>query len=393
MPLYAWQAVTIQGTLVTGSSWALDEMHLAQELLRSNVGYVASKPWRLPWHKTIGRQAAVIEALRIVQLLVADGVPLLQALATVQSKDPIVALFITTMMQGIAEGYSMQECCLPFTALLGETSSAVLRAGLVSGKLAEALHSIIAYKQQQQQQWATLGQIIMGPAITVVSLFLAIVAIIVFVIPQLQCLLANDSASIMLMQLPCCCYWLSIGFVSMLVAIIGAAVARYYLPSVQWYVDLLIIKTPIIGRLVSALQLHLVWQQVAMMTAVGLPLTDSLQIAATGITNAVLAWHLQQLIDAIYKGVPVASAVEQALGFAMPSSAIVLLRVGIVTGNFTQQSSHVALLLHHETTIIVMRFASLLGPIVLLIAGIAVAVVAAMVMEPILVLPDILARL
>lgn len=393
MPLYAWQAVTIQGTLVTGSSWALDEIHLAQELLRSNVGYVASKPWRLTWYKAVGRQAAVIEALRVVQLLVADGVPLLQALATVQSKDPVVALFITTMMQGIAEGYSMQECCLPFTALLGETSSAVLRAGVVSGKLAEALHSIIVYKQQQQQQWATLGQIIMGPAITVVSLFLAIVAIIVFVVPQLQCLLANDSSSIMLMQLPTYCYWLSIGFVSLLVAIIGAAVARHYLLSVRWYVDLLIIKTPIIGRFVSALQLHLVWQQVAMMTAVGLPLTDSLQIAATGITNAVLAWHMQQLIDAIYQGVPVASAVEQALGFAMPSGAIVLLRVGIVTGNFTQQSSHVALLLHHETTIIITRFAALLGPIVLLIAGIAVAMVVAMVMEPIMVLPDILARL
>lgn len=394
MPLYAWQAINLQGATVQGRSWAHNQHHLAHILVREDLGYLSSTLWQLSWVKTIGRQQALMEMWNALYILLSSGLTMQDALQSIDTADSVLAAMLRTWHEGLMQGYSLTECIEPFIPLIGKTPCAILQVGVVSGNITHAVHIVLQMQQEKIAYIKQVSQALFSPCMTLLSLIIAWIGIVVFLLPQLELLTADmRGSSFIIMRLPIWLYRLQIS--CLLIIAIGLLLFLIYRKflALRMIIDSSILRIPFIGRLLGAMHLYIIWQQLAMLTAANIPIVNAVPLIAEGSKNRYIAGLLLQWVELIVQGKPLQEACQLTIGSMMPSGAIMLLRITHKTGNFAQQSQQIATLLHQQVTKTLHTFVSLLNPVALVITGIAIATLAVWVMEPLMALPDILMKM
>jgi general secretion pathway protein F len=334
MPAFVWQALDARGKRHRGVTEAGSAAALRQQLRARNLTPLrmaeksASKPRAffdfasLHAHRPSLRAGEVGLLLRQMASLSAGGVPVERMLAALQNQHARPALkgILSGMRALVLEGRSFAEAMRAFPESFGEVLPAAVAAAERSGHLARVLERLASFGEQAAEARRKLLLMLLYPAIFSVVSILIVIALLVFVLPDLtQTLISEGHAlpfltrALIALERGVLRYgWLAFPAALLLLAFARRRLAR---PGARERLDARLIRLPVIGPILRAQGTAQFASTLGMLHDGGVPLAQGLEITSALLGNRALRREAESVSASIVQGAGLAPALAEATLF------------------------------------------------------------------------------
>lgn len=325
---------------------------------------------------------------RQIATLLQSGTPLEEALRTIgnHTEKPHVERIIMGVRSRVTEGFSLEKAMSEFPSAFPEMFRATIAAGEKSGHLDAVLERLADYTETKQEtQQSVTGALVYPIALLFIAISV-VVLLVVFVVPKVVGIFADlDQELPMLTQM---LIWISEFLVSygiyILIAIItGIVIFRRAMRGNMFRskVQKFYLGLPIVGRLTRGVNTARFSRTLSIMTASGVPVLDSLRIAAEVIMNRPMRQAVQEAAVSISEGATIYSSLERSGHF--PPMTLHLIASGEQSGNLEQMLDRAASQQERELNTIINTSLKLLEPLIIVVMGVLVLGIVMAILMPI----------
>lgn len=340
-------------------------------------GSIAGISLALPQRNRIATREFLVFNQELATLLKA-GMPLVQSLDLLKRRveSPAFRAVLDDVHDKVRSGTALSDAF----AVHGEKFPSVYTASLVAGERSGSLDTVLRRYVEYTKIVATVKRKTLSALIypvILVSLALVLVSIIVLkVVPAFADFYASFGA-----QLPLATrvimavsafartyFWL------ILAALVGGGAAFFWWlnkPGQKARFDRLMLGLPVLGPIARKFATSQMARTLATLLGGGLPLVNSLGIAARSIGNQYIAAQLDIVSTRVREGEGFAAALETRGVF--PEVAVKMAEVGESTGALQEMLNTVADFYDEEISTNMERFVTLVEPILLVIMGVVIA--------------------
>lgn len=336
---------------------------------------------------------------RQLSTMVSAGVPLTRALVTLQdqAENPYFKTVIAAVTKDVESGLPLGEAFSKYPKVFSEVYVNMVRAGEAGGILDEILKRVAS----QLEKDATIRKKVKGAmtypvaimGITVVAFF----GLMIFVIPKIGEILTDlggpnaklpiytqvllDSSKFMLSTsiipgIP------NALFIALAMGGIGYATLRYIrTPKGKYNFHKLLLKVPILKVLIMKIAVSRFARTFAALTSAGVTVLEALEVTGGAIGNKVFERELTETAEAVKAGQPLSQPMLKSKNF--PPIVGQMLAVGEETGQIDTILIKVADFYDEEVDTTIDALSSIIEPIMIVVLGGMVGLIAASVMGPI----------
>lgn len=393
MAHFAYEGRNARGELVKGVLEGSSSSTIADQLFNTGITPIridetaqaaGSRRTRI-WNVRLGGQKVELEDLmlfcRQIHTLLKSGVPIIRALAGLReaSDNPALAAILLDLRDNLEAGREMSVAMQRHPKEFSPFMIAVVRVGEMTGRLDEVflrLYEFYAFEKHIRQQIASA---LRYPSFVIIAIIAAMFVINIFVIPAFKNLFASFKA-----QLPLATrilMWTSDFFVAYWPAIILGAAAlavafRLYTNSANgrygW--DRLKLQLPVIGDLIHKVTLARFTRSFALASRSGVPIVQTLTVVGNVVDNAFMQDRIAQMRNGIERG---ESILRTAAASGIFNSLVLqMIAVGEETGEIDTMMDDVANLYEREVTLEVEGLAAKIEPVLLVVMGALVLILA-----------------
>jgi general secretion pathway protein F len=334
--------------------------------------------------------APTLLALSTRQLatLLRSGMPLDQALSAVaeQADDKRVAEVFDELRGHIASGESLAAALARWPRTFSDLYRGLVAVGAETGRLPDVMERLADYLEASQAMRQKFTLALIYPALVTIIALAVIVALLVYVVPQVvsvyqqsrQTLPWLTQALIAVSGFVRATGWFWVAGIVLAATAIGIANRR---PAFRlaWHARLL--RVPVIGRLVRAIDTARFASTLAILTASGAPLLRSLDAACSVMWALPLRQAGATATALVREGVSLARALKEQRVF--PPVLIHLVANGEASGQLAPMLGRAAEELERESERRLAWFAALLQPALIVAMGAVVLALVLAVMLPI----------
>ncbi len=321
-------------------------------------------------------------ATRQASTLLGAGVPLVDSLRalTEQIENPRLKSVFGKVRDRVNEGASFADA-LAAANTFSDLYVSMVRAGEAGGALEQVLERLADYLESQVRLRNKVGSILIYPSMMFLFALVVVGALVTVVLPQITELLASLNQ-----PLPFYTRWIIAGShflndwwwavalcVALLISVFQAVVrtergrAGY---------DRILLRLPLVGRLVRLLAISRFSRTLSTLLAGGLPITTALRTAGEVAANKVLA----QAIDAARLSITEGASVAQPLRASgeFPPLVTHMIEIGERSGELEAMLGKVSDTYEEQVETTVTRLTALLEPVLILImVGIVMVIILA----------------
>jgi type IV pilus assembly protein PilC len=311
--------------------------------------------------------------------LLRAGLPLVQSLDILRRRapNPVFRLALDDIYDRVRSGTSLSDA-FEAQQLFSGVYTASLMAGEKSGSLESVLRRYVAHIKVMLGVKAQVISALIYPAVLVV-LSLAVVSLIVFmVVPQFADFYADygDGAALPMSTQIVVAISTSLAESALIIfgtlaAVITVTVLWFRQESARRRLHAWILRLPFFGPLARKLATAQVSRTLATLLSGGIPLVNSLDIAAKSVANKSIASALGVVARQVREGGSLGTALSKQDIF--PHVAVEMVEVGESTGALADMLNSVADFYDEENTTTLTRFSNLIQPILLVVMGIVIA--------------------
>jgi general secretion pathway protein F len=385
MAAFYFRAVTPDGKLRTGTLSGASEREVARELRRQGLipVYVGSEPKKgfalhLPvWHR--GRRRDVLFFTQELATLLGAGVPLDRALAitselTERTEFRLVVQDVLRILKG---GKSLADSLAAHPEYFSELYVNIVRAGEASGALAPVFERLAEFERTRDELRNYILSSMIYPALLVVVGLASITLMLYFVVPRFaqvfeESRLRMPAATQILLEASNLLKrfgWIVFASVA---AVLAGLRAYIRTPAGRWWWDGLRLRLPLLGEALRRAETARFARAMETLVANGVPLVQSLNIAARILGNQRIARALEAVAQGVKRGEGIAGPLRKSGHF--PALAAHLLSVGEETGRLDQMFGRMAEIYENDTRTAIRRFTTLFEPLVILVMGVMVGI-------------------
>ena len=343
---------------------------------RSGVGVGGFKV-RVPRRKTIPARDFIVFNTALATLLKA-GLPLVQSLDILRKRvpNPTFKVALDDIYEKVRSGTALSDA---FEAqhLFSGVYTASLMAGEKSGSLESVLRRYVHHMKVLASVRSHVVSALIYPAVLVV-LSIAVVGLIVFkVVPEFADFYSQFEGA----QLPLSTRVLvgistnMVGSAGLIVGGLLAAVALgifwFRQPGQRKRLHASILRLPYFGPLARKLATAQVSRTLATLLSGGIPLVNSLDIAARSVGNQSIAEGLSVVAKQVREGGSLAGSLAERNMF--PHVAVEMVEVGESTGALADMLNSIADFYDEENETSLQRFSTLIQPVLLVLMGLVIA--------------------
>jgi general secretion pathway protein F len=334
-------------------------------------------------------EAELALATRQLSSLLAAQLPLALALAaTIEGTEHrAVREVFSAVRSEVVAGHRLADALGQFPREFPEVYRATVAAGEESGNLARVMERLADYIEQRQALRNKIVGAFVYPAVVTLVGLVIVLFLMAYVMPQVvevfrqtkQALPWPTRALLVTSDvLRTAGLWILLGIVAA-----GFALRRLLAqpgPKAAW--DALLLRLPVAGRTVRAVNSARFASTLAILAAAGVPLLRALEAARATLANAVLARAVSDAIDAVREG----SALSRALGAGkvFPPVLVHLAASGESTGELAPTLDRAAGILAREVERRAVLLTTLLEPLLVLAMGVVVLGIVLAVLMPII---------
>jgi general secretion pathway protein F len=342
-----------------------------------------------PFRRRRFSESELALATRQLSSLLAAKLPLATALAaTIEgSEDAAVREVLAGVRSEVVAGHRLADAFGQFPLEFPEVYRATVAAGEETGDLAKVMERLADYIEERQALRGKILAAFVYPAVVTLVALAIVVFLMTYVVPQVVEVFRQTRqvlpwpTRVLLVTsetLRAAGLWIALGLV-----VAGIALRRWLArpgPKAAW--DGLVLRLPIFGRMVRAVNAARFAATLAILTAAGVPLLRALDAARATLANTVLAKAVSDTISAVREG----STLARALGAAkvFPPILVHLAASGEATGELAPMLERAANNLAREVERRALLLTTLLDPLLILTMGAVVLGIVLAVLMPII---------
>lgn len=391
---FSYQARDEQGVLKTGTVEAVSEVNAFDILQNHGLLVIKIAPttkFSALEHVVVFDRVSPKELVlfsRQLSTLINAKVPIVQALRILklQVSSKKLQRIIGEVANKVESGDSLSSALNTYPSVFSNLYVNLVHSGELSGTLDEAL----AYLATQLEKDYDLRSKVIGamvyPAFIMFALLVVGFLMFIYVLPPLVSILREAAV-----ELPITTRLLiwSTDFIQrfwwlVIVGIIGSVVGmRIYIHTVsgRYLIDYLKIKTPPFGRLFEKIYMARFARNLSTLIAGGIPIVKALEAVSEIVGNQVYKDAILNTSGQVRNGKSIASALVE--GGEFPVIVAQMVQIGESTGELQQILDKLASFYEKEVEGLLKILTTLIEPIIMVILGLAVAVMVAGILLPI----------
>lgn len=391
-PFFNWTGVNRDGDNVNGLLAARDSDDVRRQLARKGITTLSTERVVQPrqWRRAGLRDVALFS--RQLSALIGANVPVVTALTTLANGGALPKLknTLAQLHDSVSSGTSLSEALQQHPKLFDALYVSLVASGENSGQLGTTLQQLANYLEQQVALRAQLKAALTYPAIVMIVAISITIVMLMTIVPIFGEMFNNFGADLpfytrALMQTSS---WLqNNGLWLLLVMILGAValvILHRHSVTMQAWLSRRILNIPGLGLAIEQAALARYTSTVATLYQGGVPLPDTLELAAQATGNA---WYKQQLghaAKATRAGASLSNALAQHAKF--DATTIEMTRIGEDTGRLTALYEHLSEFYQQESKLRIESGRRLVEPLLILIVGGLVGIIVLALYLPIITL-------
>ena len=398
MPAFRFEALdSAAGKTVTGLVDA-DNPKAARAQLRSQhlvplkvdvVVAESEKQSRALFARRVFNASSLSIWTRQISGLVVAGLPLERALTALadEAEDPKQRELVAHLRAEVNAGSPFARALAGSPREFDEVYCGVVAAGEQSGQLGIVLEKLATDLEEQQALKSKLIGATLYPAIVSVFAVLIVVALLVFVVPQVAQVFTSSKHALPMLtrvMLALSAFMRGWGWLMALVLIggfTGLMLARRNEDFRQRF-DAFWLGLPLIGKLSRGYNAARFAGTLAMLAGSGVPILKALQAAAETLSNRAMRADAMDALVQVREGAPLASALAAKKRF--PGLLSMFARLGEQTGQLPTMLQRAATQLSTEVQRKALAIATILEPLLIVVMGLVVMLIVMSVMLPIM---------
>ncbi|MBU1862456.1 MAG: type II secretion system F family protein [Candidatus Omnitrophica bacterium] len=305
------------------------------------------------------------------------GLSLIKSLTSLRDQMPDGKFrnILSQVIEGIERGDSFSESLSHFPKVFSRLYVNMIRSGEVSGSLDEIEKRLATLLEKQQRLKKRLHAALIYPAFVLGMALLILSLLMIFVIPTFTKMFADMDS-----ELPGATrfliaisnvfihYWYAL-IAGVVIGIVGVRFLLKF-PRIRFYVDKVILRIPLLGKLVSRVMISRFTRTLGTLLNSGVPILSALAIVKETTTNLVYAQCVPRISESVKEGESLARMMEETKIF--PMLVIKMVGVGEETGQLSDMLVKVADTYEEDVDVLVASLSSLMEPFLIVIMGLIV---------------------
>ncbi|WP_448384507.1 type II secretion system F family protein [Desulfosoma sp.] len=383
MPKFFFEGVDSRGRRVQGAEDAKDQTALLVALQAKGIFVTRWKEGAERTRRLLGeRRRGLNFSLRrefILELghLIRSGVPVDRSLRILADSTRSAALrqAVLDIRDAVRSGLSLSEAVARRAPECGELVVNMIRVGEVGGVLDEVLEKLGAFMTRSEETRKFILTSSLYPALLLFMGVASVAAILGFVIPKFAVIFDELGPKV-----PWATAWLIgvseafrrfwwLGGLLIALGVWGVwAFARN--PKNRALLDRQLLKAPVVGPLVSGVELGRLARTLGTLLVSGVPLLKSLAIVQGVVRNSVLRQALTVIYQKVQQGKPLSALMREADVF--PARVVHMAAIGEETGHLGEMLLSVADDLDREVQTRTRAALALLEPVIIVFMGVLI---------------------
>ncbi len=401
MAVFAYKGRNGHGDLVEGTLDGDDSGAIADQLMNTGITPTDIKPFRgtrsntadkPDWIKRLFTEKPItpMDVLlfsRQMYTLLKAGVPIMRALAGLQesTQNPTFSAMLQDLRESLDSGRELSTAMRRHPKVFSPFYVSMVQVGEMTGMLDETFIRLYSYLEFERDMRERIRTAMRYPSFVMSAMAIAIVIINIFVIPAFAKVFEGFHAELPMMTK------ILMGFSSfmvhnwllMLAMVIGAALSfRFYINTVdgryKW--DRYKLQLPVIGPIILKATLSRFARSMALSFKSGMPILQGMNVVSMVVDNEFMRGRIEQMRDGIERG---ESILRTAVAAAVFNPVVLqMLAVGEETGDMDGMMFEVADMYEREVKYEVSTLSSKIEPILIVVMGILVLILALGVFLP-----------
>lgn len=337
----------------------------------------------------------------LLAVMVDAGIPVIQALKILaaRTQNEHFRRVLNTVVFTVIQGKKLSEAMARFPDVFGDMEVGVVRAGEAAGNLEKMLLRVSEQLEKTHELQMKITTASIYPLAVMMVLLVVAAGMLMFVIPSLVSILREgglkDSDFPLATQILLgisnfvAYYWWA--------AIIGALllymVLKVYIGSdtgrLRW--DLFKLKMPVVGTLLRRMYVLRFVSTLGILMEAGLPVVNALTIIATSLRSEIYRLKVWELISEVQQGQKISAGLADA-PFLFPDTVTQMLSVAEQSASMGSISQKIGVQYDREIDNALKRLTSLFEPIMIVMVGVFVALLALAILTPVFKLTQLVSK-
>jgi type IV pilus assembly protein PilC len=381
---------TIQGSAEAASREALVAMLAKQDAKPLVIKLESDKAGKTKRGRKVKSKDLVVFT-RQLSTMVSAGVPLTRAMATLQTQteNKYFRQVLSGVMKEVESGQPLGDTFAKYPNVFSDVYVNMVRAGEAGGILDEILKRLAAQVEQDSSMRKKIKSAMMYPTVIFGITIIAFFGIMMFVIPKLGKIIEDlggpDAELPVYTQamLGASKFMQSNALFIIAGVVLGAYMFRRYIKTpkgkLQWHSVLL--RIPVIKVLIMKIAIARFARTFASLMSAGVGVLDALEVTGGAIGNKVIENELKEAAKAVKNGKQLSEPLANSPHF--PAIVPQMLAIGEETGQIDTILIKVADFYEEEVETTIDGLCSLIEPLMIVVLGGMVGLIAASVMGPI----------
>ncbi len=383
---------TLHGTISAATKEeALSSLH--RQGLRPLVVKPVSKKFpgkKFGKNRKVKRKDLVIFT-RQLSTMISAGVPLDQAISTLQTQadNPYFAKVINEIGHDVQGGSPLGEVFAKYPNIFSDVYVNMVKAGEAGGILDDILKRLAAQVEQDASMRKKIKSAMTYPVVILTITVVAFFGIMIFVIPKLAKImndLGGPDAQLPIYtraMLSISSFMQSYAVLLIILGLGAVFLARRYIKTPEGKLKFhgLLLKIPVVKTIIVKVAIARFARTFASLMAAGVNVLDALEVTGGAIGNKVIENELKDAAKEVRNGKSLSEPLSKSKHF--PPIVAQMLAVGEETGKIDEILVKVADFYEEEVSAVIEGLSSIIEPIMIIILGALVGLIAASVMGPI----------
>jgi len=398
MPFFSYRGRNARGELVRGVLENSDSGAVADQLLNSGVSPIeitaTAGPKEEPgagWFpRLVGEQVTLADLLlfsRQMYTLLKAGVPILKSLSALQESAThrAFANMLQDVRASLDTGRDLSTALRRHPKVFSPFYVSMVRVGELTGALEEVFLKLFHHLEFEREIKDQVRQALRYPAFVIAVMAVALAIVNIFVIPAFARIFANFRAELPFMTKVLLAF--SNFMVTYWPALIGVAIGAYVLfrvwlgtPAGRYSWDRMKLRIPVAGKIVLKATLARFARSLSIALKSGVPIVQALSVVEQVVDNVYIGQRIEQIRDGVERGETLWRTTVTT-GVFTPV-VLQMISIGEESGELDELLREVAEMYQREVEYELKTFSAQIEPILIVLLGILVLVLALGVFLP-----------
>ncbi len=400
MAKYRYQATNQIGEIIEGDitapnkdyvfNWLTKKQLTPVNIKEAKEGGGKSEKLKLPSRGRISPLDRIVLVRQLASVLHA-GISIVEGMEILikDSEKPYIKKVLLDIKEIMERGEPLAAGFASFPKDFSPVFVGLIQAGESSGNLDETLKEIVVQQQREYELKRTIRSAMIYPAILLFVSVVIVTILVTFILPRIT--IAFEQSNVELPLITKIVIGISrvfsgnpvftvaglFGFFGM-----GAFLAIWSPVVIKKMLERLFMRLPLVSRLLKQLALARFAGILSGLLHAGLPAIEALKITAESVGNEVYKTRVTASIDSIKRGTSIADSLRDE-GKLFPHILISMISVGEKSGTLDETLGSLGEFYEDEVDRLVKNMLALLEPIMLLIMGLVIGLVAMSILLPI----------